>query len=117
MSVVKLDKNGDWTFGQQKAGYISGQDEIKQNVITRIKSFRNDWFLDSTANIDWFSILSSRSSEGTARKQIRSTVLNTDGIVKLNNLSIEINRETRLAQISITYTDIYGIENEIEASV
>ena len=41
MSVRKIDKNGDWTFGQGLGNYIKNDDEISQNVITRLKSFTN----------------------------------------------------------------------------
>ena len=108
MSVSRLDENGDWTFGQGLAGYISGSDEIKQSVVTRIQSFQNDWFLDTGAYIDWFNLLSNRNTEETTRAQLTKTVLDTVGVNTIDVLNFVIDRENRTANIQLTYTDIYG---------
>lgn len=108
MSVSRLDSNGDWTFGQGLAGYITGSDEVKQRVVTRLKSFKNDWFLDTDAYIDWFNLLSNRNTEETTRAQITKTVLDTVGVNTLDELIFNIDRENRTADIQLTYTDIYG---------
>lgn len=107
MATSRLSELGDWTFGQQKAGYLTQSDEIRQNVVTRIKSFKNDWFLDLSANIDWFNLLSNKSTEETTERQITRTVIGTAGVRILNELNIDIDRENREATISLTYTDIY----------
>ena len=46
MRVRAIDKNGDWTFGHSRNNYKTGIEAVKQSVVTRIKSFKNDWFLD-----------------------------------------------------------------------
>ena len=51
MRVRKLDKNGDWTFGNSQNNYINKKEALKQNVVTRIKSCKNDRFLNSETNI------------------------------------------------------------------
>jgi hypothetical protein len=108
MSVSRLDSNGDWTFGQGLAGYISGSSEIKQNVVTRIQSFKNDWFLDTGAEIDWFNLLGNRNTEESTRAQLSKAVLDTVGVNTLDSLSFEIDRQNRQANIQLSYTDIYG---------
>ena len=70
MSVSKIDKNRDWNFGRGLANYITGSEEIAQNVATRLRSFVNDWFLDTEQNIDWFVLLGTRGTE----KQIKIEV-------------------------------------------
>ena len=49
MRVRAIDKNGDWTFGHSRNNYKTGIEAVKQSVVTRIKSFKNDWFLDGEA--------------------------------------------------------------------
>ena len=117
MSVSRLDSNGDWTFGQGLAGYISGSDEIKQSLVTRIQSFKNDWFLDQESNIDWFNLLSNRNAEETTKAQLSKTVLDTVGVNTLDELNFVIDRENRKADIQLTYTDIYGASVPIVAGV
>tara|TARA_R100000655_G_scaffold15789_3_gene34819 strand:+ start:18662 stop:19018 length:357 start_codon:yes stop_codon:yes gene_type:complete len=117
MSVSRLDENGDWTFGQGLAGYITGSEEIQQNLVTRIKSFKNDWFLDTDAYIDWFNLLSNRNTEETTKAQLSKTVLDTKGINTLNQLNFILNRENRTADIQLTYTDIYGASTSVTVPV
>jgi len=117
MSVSRLDSNGDWTFGQGLAGYITGSDEIKQNVVTRIQSFKNDWFLDTDAHIDWFNLLSNRNTKETTKSQLSKTVLDTVGVNTLDELNFILDRENRKANIQLSYTDIYGASVPIVAGV
>ena len=117
MSVSKLDSNGDWTFGQGLSNYANGSNEISQNVITRIKSFQNDWFLDSTACIDWFNLLSNRNTQKSTEAQISKTVLDTKGVSTLDSLNFVLDRQNRKASIDLVYTDIFGNEQEISAGV
>ena len=117
MSVSRLSDTGDWTFGQQLAGYIRGSEEVLQNVVTRIKSFQRDWFLDQSAEIDWFNLLSNRNTQETAEMQIASTVVNTNGVASLDELDLIIDSEKRSASVSLTYTDIYKNVQQIVTEV
>ena len=107
MSVRKIDANGDWTFGHGKANYVLRSNEIKQNIVTRIKSFANDWFLDMKANIDWLNILGQRSNKQTILNEISRVALDTEGVARIDTL--EVTKITdRDAQILLEYTDIYN---------
>jgi hypothetical protein len=106
MSVRALDENGDWTFGQSKANYLAGVDEVKQNVATRIKSFQNDWFLDVKAGIDWFTLLGNPGTKETILDEIARIVRGTKGVRQLESLDIVYINE-RDAQISLTINTIY----------
>ena len=64
MRVRKLDKNQDWTFGNSQNNYINKKEALKQNVVTRIKSCKNDWFLDSEANSGWWDNLGIKQNKG-----------------------------------------------------
>ena len=106
MSTRKIDKNFDWTFGKSKAQYLTGSDEIAQNVVTRLKSFKFDWFLDTQANIDWFTILGSKSNRRIIINEVSRVVSETSGVKNIIEVSIPAvtNRD---AQILIKYEDIY----------
>ena len=117
MSVSRLDSEGDWTFGQQKAGYLVGAEEIEQNVVTRIKSFKGDWFLDEQANIDWFNILGNKDTQTVTEQQLSRTVLGTNGVRTINELNFILDRENRKASVSLTYTDIYDQIINVETGV
>lgn len=117
MSVSRVDKNGDWTFGNGKANYATGSEEIAQNVVTRIQLFTNDWFLDVKEGIDWFVILSNKNNELTIRSEIERMTLETFGVMSITSIEFDTNQTSRKAEIILNYIDIYQEEIEVEANI
>lgn len=117
MRVAGLDKNGDWQLGKHKASYIVGSDMVAQNVVTRLKSFKRDWFLDADAEIDWVQLLGSRNNRQKILSEIERVVLNTFGVLSLESVDIVANRQNRDASITISYTDYSQVGQEINVAV
>jgi len=107
MSVNRLDRNGDWTAGQGLANNLTESNEIAQNVATRIKSFQNDSFMDTAANIDWFNILGQKNNEQVVLQEVRRVALETFGVRRVDSVSVE-NLTDRVVTIRLAYQDIYG---------
>lgn len=107
MRVSGLDENGDWRFGRGKAVYISRADAVRQNVVTRLKSFKTDFFLDVDACIDWIDLLGRKGTKGAIMLEVERVALATDGVTTINNLSIEVRAGTRNATIVISYGTIF----------
>ncbi|WP_026803641.1 hypothetical protein [Aliarcobacter lanthieri] len=108
MRVRLLDKNGDWTFGNSKNNYGIKLQALKQNVVTRIKSCKNDWFLDSEANIDWWNILGIKSNEDIVKNEVYNTVIQTYGVTSIKNIDVVVDSANRKATIKIDLKTIYG---------
>jgi hypothetical protein len=109
MTTRRIDSNGDWTFGQGRSNYCQRSEEIIQNVITRIRSFKYDWYLDTKAEIDWINILGQLGNKDTILREIERVTLNTDGVKTINTLEI-INLSKRKVTISLGFTTIYDSE-------
>lgn len=109
MSVRALDSNGDWTFGRGKAQLLTRSDEVAQNVVTRIKSFKDDWYLDIEAEIDWFTILGIKGNEEIIVNEISRVVLATTNVKSLVSVEI-LSNIGRNATIEIKYIDIWDNE-------
>ena len=107
MKVSRLDTNNDWTFGRNDKAYVNGSRMVKQNVVTRIKSFKNDWILDTDAHIDWITLLGSRNSQGQILREVERVVLDTDGVLRINKLEIVADNKKRTAKINLNFTTIY----------
>lgn len=108
MRVARLNKDGDWTFGRGRAGYIKRSDAIGQNVVTRLQSFTNDWYLDVDAGIDWLTLLGTRGvTTEQINDEVRRVVLATDGVLRIDELSTKLDRATRKVTITVTITTIY----------
>jgi len=107
MSVRKIDSNHDWTFGQGLGNYITKDKEISQNVTTRLKSFKNDYFLDNTKEIDWLNILGIKNNESLVIEEVRRVVQQTEGVQRVNDVSL-VQNDRRNAIILIDYDTIYN---------
>lgn len=117
MQVRQLNEDQDWMFGYGKANYLKDNDAILQNVQTRLKSFKNDWFLDQDANIDWFNILGQKETKETIVKEVERVTLQTDGVTRINLIELNENKETRNATINIDLDTIYTINNSLGVTV
>ena len=115
MRVSRLTSDNDWTFGKGKANHALNSEAIRQNVATRIKSFANDWFLDISANIDWFNILGNKNNEQIIRSEVTRVVLATEGIATLDKFELIV--DERKANIIIEFTDIFEEPNINEISI
>lgn len=117
MKVSGLDRNGDWRFGRGRALYIKGSDAVAQKVVTRLRSFKRDWFLDADAGIDWIQILGMRDSRGLIMREVERVITSTDGVLKLISLELKSNRVERTATIYASYQDVYGNELELVENI
>jgi len=115
MRVSRLTSDNDWTFGKGKANHALNSEAIRQNVVTRLKSFANDWFLDISANIDWFNILGNKNNEQIIRSEVARIVLATDGVATLDKYELIV--AEREANIVIEFTDIFEESNIDEISI
>lgn len=117
MRVSGLDKNGDWRFGRGRAVYLQDSDAIAQNVVTRLRSFQRDWFLDIGAGIDWITLLGRRNSKDQIIREVERVVLETDGVLRLTALDVSHDTQTRRAMITVSYDDIYQVSRTLEESL
>lgn len=107
MSVRKIDSNSDWTFGQGLGNYITKDKAISQNIITRLKSFKNDYFLDNSQNIDWINILGVKNNQTLITEEIRRVVQQTNDVQRVNSVEL-VENNLRNAIILINYDTIYN---------
>ena len=107
MRVSGLTADGDWRFGCGKAMYVSRSEAVRQNVVTRLRSFTDDWFLDVTAGIPWFDLLGNKQTEQRIRREVETVVLNTDGVRVINRLNITTDRRNRAMTIELDAVDIF----------
>ena len=113
--IRRLCKDCDWTLGQGLKNYANGDEEVVQNLVTRLKSFKNNWFLDVEANIDWLKLLSIKNNEKLIVGEIIRVVGSSEGVLKINSVKI-IENNKRSAIIAISFVTIYGtnIDTEVE---
>ena len=111
MQVSGLDKNLDWRFGKGRAVYKTNAKAIEQNVQTRLRSFRGDWYLDVDAGVNWIELLGNPGTEKRIIRAVESTVLQTEGVISIQELKIIGRDSNRGVKIRIRYTDVFGASN------
>jgi hypothetical protein len=111
MQVSGLDSNLDWRFGKGRAAYKRDSAAIAQNVLTRLRSFRNDWYLNTEAGIDWIQLLGNIGTEKRIIRAVESAVLQTDGVISIQRLGIIRRNTNRGVTIELQYTDVYKIQD------
>lgn len=100
MIVRGVDTNNDWLFGKGRNDYKTNLNAIIQNIKTRLQSFLGDCFFAQSAGVDWFNLLGGKDRTAL-QLEVSSAILNTEGVTKLNDLSITENRTTR--RITLQY--------------
>lgn len=108
MIVRGIDAEGDWLYGKGRNDYLKNNDAIGQSILTRLKSFLGDCFFANSAGLDWFNLLGSKN-QAALELAVRSTILNTSGVVQLNELSIILDSSRRLTMtysVDTVYTQL-----------
>lgn len=114
MRVRAIDAvTGDWTFGKGRNNYVDKNLEIGQSLRTRILSFLGDCFFDQQAGIDWFNLLG-YNSRVELELAIAATILNTEGVVRIRQLSTNLNDRALTVSYSIFTVYSQTIANEIQ---
>lgn len=107
MKFRRLNKNNDWTFGNGVYNYADSDEAILLNCKTRLMSFKQDWFLDTSANIDWFNILGQKNNEYIIYNEVERVCLNSVGVVKVVSINI-VKSDNRSASIEVVLNTIFS---------
>jgi hypothetical protein len=109
MTVRKLDANGDLAMGQQKllTGYSA--EEVAQNVLTRLKLFFGEWFLDVTDGTDWFGGVLGKGTRLASRESIiRRRIMLAPGCAGMTSFSLTSDPQTRQLTVTATIVSASG---------
>lgn len=107
MTIIRAnDENNDWIFGLGKNAYKANNDAIAQDIQTKVQEWIGDCFFNLTAGIDWLNRFADGNSE-RLEQEIRSLILKVDGVVNVNNLSIDLTNRDFIASYDVqtVYTE------------
>lgn len=118
MRYRKLDADGDYVFGGQQTDFYTDVPEaVGQAVLTRLRLFRGEWFLDTTEGTPLDQIIG-KYTAGTFDAAIRQRILATQGVTALTAYSSDLNADTRALRVVATITTQYGGDPvQIEATL
>lgn len=109
MKVRKLSPTGDYMFGFPSTEFlVDSPAAVAQVIKTRLKLAQGEWFLDNTQGTPYATQILGAHSQASADLGFRETILNTQGVVSIDNFSSSVNTTTRQYSMSCTVTTMYG---------
>lgn len=111
MIIRAIDEEGNWLYGRGKNDYLKNGNAIAELLSTRLKSFLGDCFFDNTSGIDWFNLLGAKD-ERAISLAVSATILNTEGVTALLDLSINLS-QTRVITITCSVNTVYGRQSNL----
>lgn len=109
MRYRKLDDAGDMVFGHGSDDYyIDRAEAVAQAVMTRLRLWRGEWYLDTDEGTPYLQEIFGRGTESTAVRALRLRVLETEGVTDIVSINATNDPETRKAVFQITVNTIYG---------
>ena len=105
----KLTEAGDMTFGQNQSNfYIDNPEAVGQSVLTRLKLWAGEWFLDLVEGTPYQIGGLGKYTKATIDPMIRERIIDTDGVKSIISYSSEINPNTRNFTVEVVIDTVYG---------
>lgn len=83
-------------------------DEIKQRIKTRLLLVQEEWFLDLSSGLPWFTELTGRDVDlYKVRSFVSLLIKNTDGVEELVSLELNLD-DNRKLEIEFKCIDVFG---------
>ena len=83
--------------------------QVLQSIMTRLLTVEQEWFMDLTAGLPWFTEMTGRHADiRTIRSYITNEIINTPGVSSLQGLEMDYDIVKRKLDIEFIYTNIYG---------
>ena len=90
-------------------GILRDSDAVLQTVKTRLLLHYEEWFLDLSEGMPWFTEVMVHNPDFTLiESRVSETVLNTDGVVSRESISLAFSTTNRSLTIDFRYIDVYG---------
>ena len=109
MKYRQLDSNGDYTFGLGGGNFYQDVPAaVGQAVLTRLKLFEGEWFLDTTYGTPYNSQILGAGTVATYDAALQEVILNTRGVLSIASYSSGVDPRTRAAAVNCTINTQYG---------
>jgi hypothetical protein len=110
MRYRKLDANGDMMFGHGLQDFhVNVPEAPAQAVLTRLKFWTGEWFLDPLDGTDWQTQVLGKHTEKTRDPLVIYRTSGTPGVRSILDYSSSLDRNTRDFRVNVTIDTIYGL--------
>lgn len=110
MRVRALDADGDYRFGKSQGDFlINSPAAVAQSVLTRLRLWQGEWFLDTTEGTPYSQQILGKTAQAIYDLAIRERVLDTDGVTAIEDYASSLDDTTRKLSVTMTIDTVYGI--------
>ena len=109
MRYRKLDKNSDYTFGQDRSNFfVNTPEAVAQAVKTRLLLAQGEWFLDINEGTPYNAKILGAGRVATFSSAIRQVIIDTQGVTGITKYGAFYDSTTRKAKVNATINTLYG---------
>ena len=110
MSRVRAqDANGDMTFGQNQANFlIDNVQMVQQKILTRLKLWQGEFFLNTSAGMPWQTEVIGYGTEALYDAAIQAQIQGTVAVTEISSYSSNLDPATRVLTVTFTVQTLYG---------
>ena len=113
MNTYAIDDNHDMYVMNGQIARVSKSDAILQLIKTRLLTVEEEWFMDLSAGLPWYTkILVKPVDLYKIRSYLSREIITTEGVDSLLSIELQYNNEERKLDVVFSYTDIYGNTTE-----
>lgn len=75
---------------------VTGAEAVAQHVRQRLKTYKGEWFLDTTAGVPWLEqIMGDGFNPALAEAVVKAEILDTHGVVEITSFSVTFDASVR----------------------
>lgn len=96
MSDLQQTSRGDIEIVNNTLVLVESEDEVKQRLAQRLRTFFGEWFLDNEIGLPYYeNIFIKNPNAGLVEAIIKDEITDTPGVLELLSFDIEIDKATR----------------------
>lgn len=97
------------TFGSQQGDFLRDSPEaVAQAVITRLRLWVGEWFLDTSEGTPYTRAVLGKYTRQTIEPAIRQRILDTANVTAITALDLQVDPDTRTATIQAAIDTAFG---------
>lgn len=110
MNLSINSTTGDLDFVKGQLVFVDGQEEIRQHLEQRLRTFLNEWFLDLTIGVPYYDeILKKNINPSTIDAIFIDEILACPGVVRLLSFDLDLDNTTRKLSLNAEIQTTDGV--------
>lgn len=109
INTQDLIQAGDMMFGAGRSNfYIDQVEAVAQSVLTRLRLWTGEWFLDETEGTPYLGAVLGAGTSKTFEPALRDRILSTPGVIAITDMSTSVDATSRIGSFTATVDTVYG---------